>query len=101
MRHKHARTATERLNYEKEHGVRYTVLTTLPYYDTIRFCMVDPMHNLLLGSAKTFVKLWKKNVPESCFVNLQQLVDTFVTPVGIGRIPRKVGKSFPTSKLSN
>ena len=23
------------------------------YYNAVKFCMIDPMHNLLLGSAKT------------------------------------------------
>ena len=57
LKHKHAKTAIECKDLEKKHGIRYTVLVTLPYYDAVRFCMVDPMHNLLLGSAKTFVTL--------------------------------------------
>ncbi len=32
-------------------GVRYSVLLELPYFDAPRMCIVDPMHNLLLGSA--------------------------------------------------
>lgn len=58
MKHKHAKTAKERQDIERFHGVCYTVLLSLPYYNAITFCMIDPMHTLLLGSAKTFVKLW-------------------------------------------
>ena len=33
-------------------GVRYTVLLELPYYTSIEMCVIDPMHNLFLGTAK-------------------------------------------------
>ena len=56
MMQKHAKTAKDRRNIERLHGVCYSVLLSLPYYNAIRFSMIDPMHNLLLGSAKTFVK---------------------------------------------
>ena len=57
MLHKHAKTAKERYDIEKKYGVRYITLLTLTYnYDAVTFCMIVPMHNLLLGSAKTFTK---------------------------------------------
>ena len=40
-----SQTCKERKYLERKHGVRYTGLATLPYYDTVRFCMVDLMHN--------------------------------------------------------
>ena len=39
-------------------GARYSVLHQLEYFDPIRFHVVDPMHNLLLGVAKHVFKLW-------------------------------------------
>ena len=33
-------------------GVRYSALLRLPYLDPVRFHVVDPMHNLLLGTSK-------------------------------------------------
>lgn len=30
----------------------------VPYYDAIRFVVIDPMHNLLLGTARHVFKLW-------------------------------------------
>lgn len=90
MKYKHAKTAKERHDIEKMHGVRYTVLLSLPYYDAIRFCMIDPMHNLLLGSAKTFVKSWVQTSSASNLAHIQKIVDAFVTPSGFGRLPRKV-----------
>ena len=36
---------------ENESGCRYSVLLKLPYFDTPRMLIVDPMHNLFLGTA--------------------------------------------------
>ncbi|KXJ06458.1 hypothetical protein AC249_AIPGENE6290 [Exaiptasia diaphana] len=40
-------------------GARYTALLELPYYDANCFVVVDQMHNLFLGIAKTTMKIWK------------------------------------------
>jgi hypothetical protein len=37
-------------------GCRYSVLLELPYFDAPRMNIVDPMHNLFLGSAKHIFK---------------------------------------------
>ena len=42
---------------EKERGVRYSPLLDLEYYHPIQFCAIDAMHNLFLGTAKTFMRL--------------------------------------------
>ena len=39
-------------------GARYSVLSQLPYYDAVRFALIDPMHNLLLGTAKHVLNTW-------------------------------------------
>ena len=52
MEHKLATTKDARKKIERTMGVKYSVLTTLPYYDSIQYPIIDPMHNLFLGSAK-------------------------------------------------
>ena len=42
-------------------GAKYSVLLQLPYYDAVRFVIIDPMHNLFLGLAKSTLKVWKEN----------------------------------------
>ena len=97
--HKHAKTAKDRRDIEKFHGVRYSVLLSLPYYNAIRFSMVDPMHNLLLGSAKTFVKFWVQNSSApGDLTSIQKKVDSFCTPSGLGRLPCKVENGFANFK---
>ena len=41
-------------------GAKYSVLFQLPYYDAVRFVIIDPVHLLFLGLAKTTLKVWKR-----------------------------------------
>lgn len=47
-------TAEEVKGIEKENGVRYSELFRLPYFDPVKMHVVDPMHNLFLGTYKHF-----------------------------------------------
>ncbi len=40
---------------ESKYGVRYSIL---PYFDPIKFTVIDPMHNLFLGTGKHVFKVW-------------------------------------------
>lgn len=51
------KSAQEKLG--TEYGItHYSVLLDLEYFDVIRFCTIDPMHNLFLGTAKKMFKIW-------------------------------------------
>ena len=93
---KHAHTMTERIKIERQDGVRFTELLRLPYFDTIRFSVVDPMHNIFLGSAKLMISLWKEHsiITPSHFDAVQTIVDRFITPSDVGRIPYKISSGF-------
>ncbi|PKC04556.1 hypothetical protein RhiirA5_295220, partial [Rhizophagus irregularis] len=45
-----------RKRFVKQTGVRWSELFRLPYFDSIRFTIIDPMHCLFLGIAKWIVK---------------------------------------------
>ena len=94
--HQNAKTSQQQKVIEREYGVRYSVLIELPYYDAIRFCVIDPMHNLLLGTAKHMIAVWTSTgiIEKSHFLAIQEKVDAFVTPTGIGRIPSKISSGF-------
>lgn len=96
MKWKHAITLAQRHEIEREYGVRYSELLRLPYFDTIRFTVIDPMHNILLGSAKHIVVLWKSMgiLTESSNGHIQEIVDKFCTPPDVGRIPYKIASGF-------
>ena len=43
---------------ELDLGSRFTELFHLPYYNTIRYAIIDPLHNLYLGTAKRLHHDW-------------------------------------------
>lgn len=53
-----ASTLSQQKSIEREHGVKYSILNELPYYDTVRVLVIDPMHLLFLGIAKHTMKTW-------------------------------------------
>ena len=49
-------TSKTKKTSELQLGCRYSVLLKRPYFDPVRTLLIDPMHNLFLGSAKNVVK---------------------------------------------
>lgn len=94
-----AETKQEQEALERETGVRYSELLKLPYYRPIEFLVIDPMHNLFLGTAKTMLKeIWlNEETPlftKTVFEKIQQRVDTIKPPSAVGRIPLKITSNF-------
>ena len=81
---------------ERDFGIRYTALLELPYFDPVRMCVVDPMHNLLLGTAKHITEIWKTTsiLSSKDFDLIQEKVNSFVSPADIGRLPFKISSGF-------
>ena len=88
------KTALQRA--EAEYGCRYSVLLDLPYFSPTRFLVVDPMHNLFLGTGKRMLTLWIEFdlISRHQFDRIQLLVDKMVVPADIGRIPTKISSGF-------
>ncbi len=91
--HKEAITKAQQ---KLKHGCRYSVLLELPYFDVVRFSVIDPMHNLLLGTAKHVLSVWTSLgiLDKTHYLSIQENVDRFVTPPEIGRIPSKIASGF-------
>ena len=93
---KACKTLARKHAFEVQTGIKYSILVELEYFDPIRFTIVDPMHNLFLGTAKTVLKqIWIKRgiIQETNFPVLQTRVDSMTIP-SIGRIPHKILSSF-------
>lgn len=43
---------------ESKAGLRYSILLSLPYFNPVRFTVIDPMHNLYLGTGKHAFEVW-------------------------------------------
>ena len=91
------RTITERKRLESQYGCRYSVLLDLPYFDPVRMTIIDPMHNLFLGTAKHAVKdilIKQLLILDKHVVQIQEIMDSMKTPQCVGRIPHKIASGF-------
>ena len=93
------KTKRQQNDLESRYGCRYSILLDLPYFDPIRMTIIDPMHNLYLGTAKHVLKdIWLERglVDLKSLDCVQTKVDTISTraPHYIGRIPHKIASSF-------
>ena len=91
-----ASSKTSLRDLEAEHSVRYSCLIQLPHFDPIRFAVVDPMHNLLLGTAKHVLFVWIKKgilLPDDLQL-IEERSEQIAFPGDVGRIPTKIGSGF-------
>ena len=82
---------------QTKYGTRYSELMQLEYFDCIRFTIIDPMHNLFLGTAKHMMKnIWLPNklFTQNDLKAIQDLIDNMKVPSNMGRIPNKIASSF-------
>lgn len=91
-----ANTATRQYQLEMQYGVRYSELLRLPYFDIVEYHVVDPMHNLLLGTGEHIMKIWKDKglIKGEQFDLIQECVDRMDVPPSVGRIPYKIASNF-------
>lgn len=91
---KDCRTQTEREQAERENGARYSVLLDLEYYSAIKMVTIDPMHNLFLGTAKLMIRIWRDEGLITDNAHIQRVVDSFLVPSDLGKIPYKIASNF-------
>ena len=89
-------TVQKRYKLESSYETRFSVLAFLPYFDTIRMTVIDPMHNLFLGSVKNLLKIWKElgYLNKANLEKIQEKTDSFIIPHDVGKIPRKIISGF-------
>ena len=83
FQHKICQTRSNQVDIERQHGCRYS--------DPILMCVIDPMHNLLLGNTRHMMTIWKEfNIVNQAIMNqIQERVDSYVS-----RIPSKISSGF-------
>ncbi|GET57294.1 hypothetical protein GLOIN_2v1776801 [Rhizophagus irregularis DAOM 181602=DAOM 197198] len=92
-------TEESRKAHVSQYHVRWSEVYQLPYFNSVRFCVVDPMHCLFLGVVKWIVmKLW---IDEGILNNeklkiMQERADLIKFPSDLGRRPVRIatGVSF-------
>ena len=87
---------SEREKKESELGCRYSVLLDLPYFDPIRMTIIDPMHNLFLGTSKRFMSVLfdTGTISKDRLTFIQEVVKGMNVPDGVGRILWKIKSGF-------
>ncbi|OAD70992.1 hypothetical protein PHYBLDRAFT_171051 [Phycomyces blakesleeanus NRRL 1555(-)] len=75
---------TEQTCLEKENGTRWSELHWLSYFDLVRFTVIDPIHNLYLGTAKQMIQIWREcnYINEKNQLTMQELANGIVVPCG-------------------
>ena len=88
-----SKTNAERNSIGRNSGIsHYSVLLELEYFDIIRFCTVDPMHNLFLGTSKKMFQLWNdlKLFSNGQLKEIEEKIKSIEVPSDIGRLPMRI-----------
>ncbi|KAG2215406.1 hypothetical protein INT45_010426, partial [Circinella minor] len=80
-----ASTQAARTRIERETGTRWSQINRLHYFDPVRSVLIDPMHNLFLGTADQMVRIWREHglLTNADGVDMQKLADSVVLPPGV------------------
>ncbi|OAD66773.1 hypothetical protein PHYBLDRAFT_152043 [Phycomyces blakesleeanus NRRL 1555(-)] len=95
-----AESDAERAVLEKQHGTHFSELHCLYYFDPVRCTIVDPMHNLFLGTAKRMISVWKdlRYLPTAVLIRMQHLANGILVPPGYAVLSTKIESGFPYTK---
>ena len=82
--------------FESEHGLRYSELLQLPYFDISHYCVVDPMHILFDGTARHFMHVILENgiLARSAMHTVEERTKGISSPYDVGRLPLKIASKF-------
>ena len=91
-----AKTKSEHDRLAKKYGLYYSVLLELSYFDCIRFTVIDPMHNLFLGTGKSMFKLWMGQglLKKQEIKIVEKRLKEFDVGTGLGRLPHKISANY-------
>lgn len=99
------RKAPNKTTHEKlatRYGCYFSVLLELEYFDAIRFTVIDPMHNLYLGTAKRMFKLWldRDLLTKAKLKVIEERIHNLDVGTGVGRLPHKISSNHGRYKAS-
>ena len=103
---KNSKSRTGESQIESKLGCRYSVLLKLPYFDPVRMTLIDPMHNLFLGSAKHFTKdilIGMGNLSKADLGVIHKRISITQVPLDMGRLPSRIdsGSTFTAQQWMN
>ncbi|KAG2204626.1 hypothetical protein INT45_003618, partial [Circinella minor] len=104
---KAAKTPQERERVENEYGTRWSPLCRLKYFQRSRQVLLDPFHNLYLGTCKRMMELWRRMVNPTTgkplltkdhFTEMQKEAEQIELPPGFEISKSKIGGHFAFMK---
>ncbi|OAD68741.1 hypothetical protein PHYBLDRAFT_117149 [Phycomyces blakesleeanus NRRL 1555(-)] len=97
---RNATKPTERQCLEVTHGVRWSKLHRLQYFDIVCCTIIDPIHNLFLGTARRMLERWVANglINNKKLIAMQKAVEKVVLPPNYMSLGTKIAKGFPYMK---
>ncbi|KAG2210367.1 hypothetical protein INT45_004656, partial [Circinella minor] len=104
---KAARTPQERERIENKYGTRCSPLCQLKYFQRSRQVLLDPFHNLYLGTCKRMMELWRRMVNPTTgkplltkdhFAEMQREAELIELPPGFNISKTKIGGHFAFMK---
>lgn len=92
-------SAGDQASLEQKYGSRLSELMFLPYFNCVRFHIIDPTHNLFTGTAKHLMKnIWLDGdnplLKKADLSGIQEKLDKVTAPSDVGRMPRKIVNSY-------
>ena len=93
---KNCKSATASEKKASKLGTRYSILLELPYYSSITTCVVDPMYNLFLGTAKRVFSTWIEDgvVSKGDLKKIQERIESFCSSSDLGRLPGNISSNY-------
>ncbi|XP_070568393.1 uncharacterized protein [Ptychodera flava] len=91
-----AKSKAKRKQLERKYGVKDTPLLKLEYFNSVQFCVIDPMHNLFTGTAKKVFTTWvDKNLLTSKELNkMEERIEMINATSDLGRLPTKIASNY-------
>ena len=96
-------TKTNIRKKEAECGARYSILLGLPYFDPVRFTVIDTMHNLYLGTANYLFRLWLEIgiITPADLKEIDERCQVLKIPNNTGRLPTNISLNYGGFKASH
>lgn len=90
------KSKTARIKQERLLGWRYTPLMELQYFDSVTQHVIDPMHNLFLGTAKKMFKYWveKDILTKESLKVIDNKLREFKISGDFGRLPNNISSNW-------
>ena len=84
-----SRTKQEKL--ATQYGCYFSILFERERFDAIRFTVIDPMHNLFLGTAK---RMFQIRIEKDLLTKvIEEIINKLDVGTGVGRLPHKIASN--------